>query len=122
MTKAQALQAWFSKFLPAYTSSSVPDDVVFPWLTYDASFSAFGGEKVSLTVNLWFYTESESVPNAKAEEISKALGIGGVVLPCDDGYVWLTRGSPFCQSLKDDSDPNIKRRYLNITAEYLTSY
>lgn len=121
MTKAQALQAWFERFLPAYTSASVPEDVVFPWLTYDAVFSAFGGERVSITVNLWYYTESEALPNAKAEEISKAIGYGGTLLQCDDGYIWLTRGSPFCQSIKDDSDPNIKRRYINISAEYLTN-
>ena len=34
MTKAAALQAWFEQFLPAYTTASVPDDAVFPWLTY----------------------------------------------------------------------------------------
>lgn len=121
MTKAQALQAWFEQFLPAYTSASVPEDVVFPWLTYDAVFSAFGEEKVTITVNLWYYTESEALPNAKAEEISKAIGLGGAILKCDDGYIWLTRGSPFCQSIKDDSDPHIKRRYINISAEYLTN-
>lgn len=124
MTKAEALYSFFSGFgIPAYASSSVPDDAVFPWLTYDLSTSAWDGDnggEVSLTVNLWYYTTSEAVPNAKAEEISKAIGLGGKLLPCDDGYIWLKRGSPWCQSLHDESDSNIKRRYINITADYLT--
>ena len=77
---------------------------------------------VGMTVNLWYYTTSESEPNAKAREISKALGLGGVQIPCDDGSIWLTRGSPWCQSLTDANDEQIKRRYLNITASYNTIY
>ena len=32
-----------------------------------------------------------------------------VGIPCDGGYIWLKRGSPFCQSLKYEEDNNIKR-------------
>lgn len=126
MTKAEALYAFFSGFgIPAYASSAVPDDAVFPWLTYDLSTSAWDGDNggdVSLTVNLWYCTTSEAAPNAKAEELSKAIGLGGKLLPCDEGVIWLKRGSPWCQSLQDDSDSMIKRRYINITAEYMTFY
>lgn len=126
MTKAESLYSFFSGFgIPSYASSSVPDDAVFPWLTYDLSTSAWDGDnggEVSLTVNLWYYTTSEAVPNAKAEEISKAIGLGGKLLLCDEGVIWLKRGSPWCQSLNDDSDSMIKRRYINITAEYMTFY
>ncbi len=121
MTKGAALYRFFSGFgMTAYASASVPDDVEFPYLTYDLVTSAWESDPVSLTVNLWYYTESEAEPNAKAREISEALGMGGRVLPCDGGYIWLKRGSPWCQSLSDETDKNIKRRYLNITAEYLT--
>ena len=126
MTKAEALYSFFSGFgIPAYASSSVPDDAVFPWLTYDLSTSAWDGDNggsVPLTVNLWYYTTSEAAPNAKADELSKAIGYGGKLLACDDGYIWLKRGSPWCQSLHDDSDSMIKRRYINITADYMTFY
>lgn len=123
MTKAEALYAFFSSFgIPVYASSAVPEDAVFPWLTYDLSTSAWESGEVSLTVNLWYYTTSEAVPNAKAEEISKAIGLGGKLLPCDEGAIWLKRGSPWCQSLHDDSDSMVKRRYINITAEYMTFY
>lgn len=121
MTKGAALYRFFSGFgMTAYASASVPDDVEFPYLTYDLVTSAWESDPVSLTVNLWYYTESEAEPNAKAREISEALGMGGRVLPCDGGYIWLKRGAPWCQSLSDETDKNIKRRYLNITAEYLT--
>lgn len=124
MTKGAALQAFFEHFLPSYAASAVPDDVVFPCLTYEMITSAWDGDNgggVSLTVNLWYYTTSEATPNEKAEEISKAIGYGGKLLPCDDGYIWLKRGSPWCQSLHDNAESIIKRRYLNVTAEYLTA-
>jgi hypothetical protein len=122
MTKGAALHQFFSGFgMDAYAASSVPEDAVFPYLTHDLVTDSFDNGEVSLTVNLWWYTESEAIPNAKVEEISKAIGMGGHLIECDGGYIWLKRGSPFAQSLKDDTAPNIKRRYLNISAEYFTT-
>ena len=120
MTKGQALHSFFERFMSAYASTSVPEDVIFPYLTYDSVVDAWDGGEVSIAVNLWFYTESEAIPNAKAQEIADAIGYGGITLPCDGGFVWIKRGSPWCQSLSDDTDSTIKRRYLNVTAEYLT--
>ena len=121
MTKPAALHNFFSSFsLPAYTTASVPEDAVFPYLTYELATSAWEEGDVGLTVNLWYHTEGEAAPNQKAREISKVIGQGGVVLLCDGGYIWLKRGSPFCQNLSDQTDRGIKRRYINVTAEYLT--
>lgn len=121
MTKAAALYKFFSGFgITAYPSSSVPEDKEFPWLTYDLVTDAWEGGEVSITINLWYLTESEAVPNAKALEISKAIGYGGKQIPCDGGTIWLKRGQPWCQSLTDDTDARIKRRYINISAEYNT--
>lgn len=120
MTKGAALQAFFESILPAYAASAVPDDVVFPYLTYELITSAWDGGEVGLTVNLWFYTTREAEPNAKAEELSEAIGYGGKMLKCDGGYIWLKRGSPWCQNLSDETDRKIKRRYINVTVEYLT--
>lgn len=122
MTKEAALQAFFERFLPSYASASVPDDVTFPYLTYDLITSAWEEGEVGLTVNLWYYTTSEATPNAMARTLSEAIGRGGTLLPCDGGAIWLKRGSPWCQSLHDDADTRIKRRYINVTAEYLTDY
>lgn len=120
MTKGEALQSFFGRFLPAYPSTAVPKDVTFPYLTYEPIFDSWGGGEVGLTVNLWFHTRSEAVPNAKAQEMADAIGLGGITLPCDDGYIWIKRGSPWCQSLADATNTGIKRRYLNVTAEFLT--
>ena len=121
MTKAAALQAFFESFgISAYAASSVPDDTVFPWLTYELTVDAWDGVEVGFTVNLWYYGTSQKPANDKANELSAAIGYGGKVLPCDGGYIWLKRGSPWCQNITDDSDKLIKRRYINVTAEYLT--
>ena len=121
MTKGQALQQFFSGFMTAYPSTSVPDDVVFPYLTYEVSFGTFGDGDQSMTVNLWFYTDSEAIPNAKAKEFSELISRGGTIINCDEGAIWLKRGTPFCQSLSDDVSPNVKRRYINLDVEYLTN-
>ena len=119
MTKGSAIHSFFSGFgITAYASTSVPEDAEFPYLTYTPFFDTFGNQ-VSLTINLWYRTESEAIPSAKAQELSNALS-GGKYLICDGGAILLQRGSPWCQSLSDDSDPLIKRRYINITAEFLT--
>lgn len=119
MTKGAAMQTFFQGFgIPAYPSTSVPEEAEFPYLTYTPVFDSWGNH-VSLTVNLWYRTTSEAVPSAKAQEIAEALG-SGKYIPCDGGAILLSRGSPWCQSLTDSTDASIKRRYLNVTAEYLT--
>lgn len=52
---------------------------------------------------------------AKARELAEAIGLGGKLIPCDGGAIWLRRGSPWCQNIADESDENIKRRYVNVT-------
>ena len=58
--------------------------------------------------------KSEAAPNAKVRELEAKIGNGGAIVAYDDGAVWLTKGSPWCQSLNDDTSPTIKRRYLNV--------
>lgn len=120
MTKDKALHAWFSQFLAAYPTSNVPEDAVFPWLTYELITGSWESGEIALTVNLWYYTESEAIPNTKAQEIADAIGMGGCMVPYDGGAMWIKRGSPWCQNIADESDKNIKRRYLNITVEFLS--
>ena len=120
MTKDKAIHSFLNQFLPFYAASSVPEDVVFPYGTYALPLGALDSGEVSMTVNLWFYTESEAIPNAKAQELSDAIGFGGKVLPCDGGYIWIKRGSPFSQSQSDADNNNVKLRYINVTVEYLT--
>ena len=120
MTKGDALQSFFNSIMPSYAESSVPDNATLPYLTYELITSSWNGGEVGLTVNMWFRTTSEKEPNAAVDRLSSAIGLGGVQLPCDDGVIWLKRGSPWAQSLTDETDKTIKRRYINVTAEYLT--
>ena len=120
MTKGAALQSFFDSIMTSYAASSVPENATLPYLTYELITSAWGGGEVGLTVNMWFRTTSEKEPNAAVDKLSKAIGLGGVFLHCDDGVIWLKRGSPWAQSLTDETDKTIKRRYINVTAEYLT--
>lgn len=117
MTKSAALYSFFSSFgVQAYQDTSVPTDAEMPYLTYQ-NVQDNWGSPVALTVNLWWRTESEKLLNDKVDEIAAALPR---YFPCDGGAILFSRGSPFSQALTDDTDPTIKRRYMNIIAEYLT--
>lgn len=121
MTKTEALYKFFSSFgLKAFPSSAVPAKEKLPYLTYDAPIGSWGDMSTSCTVKLWYHTASESVPNNKADEIGKAIGIGGVVLKCDDGVIWVKKGSPWCVSLTDPADTSTKMRQLNLEIDYNT--
>lgn len=121
MTEMGALQEFFSSFgIDAYPASSVSNeaDLTFPYLTYEPAFDAFGGGNVNITVNLWYCTTDETQPNAKARELLSKMGTR---IKCDNGYIWLKKGSPWCQTLSDDTNPSIKRRYINVECEFLTT-
>ena len=120
MTKGAAFQAFFESIMPSYAETSVPDDAAFPYLTYQLALNAWDSGETALAINMWFRTTSEAIPNAKAQELSDAIGYSGITIPCDGGFIWLKRGSPWCQSMRDESDPMIKRRYINVIAEYFT--
>ena len=117
MTREGALYKYFSGFgMPAYPSDAVPDVITFPYLTYETTGGNWG-DKVSIAVNLWFHTESETIPNDKTRQISADISLGGLILSYDDGKMWIKRGSPWSISLSDETDPTIKRRQLTIIIE-----
>ena len=121
MTKAAAIyQFWNSFGLTAYEENTVPTDAAFPYITYQLVTDSFDRE-IPLTASLWYRSENWTTINAKAEEISQKISRGGKIISCDDGAIWLKRGQPFAQNMGDESDNLIKRKYLNITAEYLTA-
>ena len=121
MTKAAAIyQFWNSFGLTAYEENTVPDDASFPYITYQLVTDSFDRE-ITLTASIWYRSESWAGINAKTEEISQKISRGGKVIPCDGGAIWLKRGQPFAQSMGDESDDLIKRKYINITAEFMTA-
>ena len=121
MTKAAAIyQFWNSFGLTAYEENTVPHDAVFPYITYQLVTDSFDRE-IPLTASIWYQSESWTGINAKTEEISQKISRGGKIISCDDGAIWLKRGQPFSQNMRDESDDLIKRKYLNITAEFMTA-
>ena len=121
MTKASALYNFWSGFgLPAYEENTVPTDAKFPYITYQVVTDSFGAE-IALTASVWYRGTSWVEANAKAEEISRTISRCGKTIPVDGGVLLLKRGTPFAQSMGDETDDLIKRKYLNITAEFLTA-
>lgn len=123
-TKAATIYEFWNSFeMPAYEENSVPtgeDAPKFPYITYQLVTDSLGNE-VAMTASLWYRGTSWVEANAKTEEISQRIGRKGIVLDCNGGKVWIKRGTPFAQNMGDESDNLIKRKYLNITAEYLTA-
>ena len=111
MTPEAAIYAFLSSFaIPAYAS-----------FTYDLVLGEWGQPEVNMPVNVWYRTDSEALPNAKVREIGERIGMGGVLLHCDGGYIWLKKGSPWAQAVRvEGEDEKVKRRYVNINIEYMT--
>ena len=121
MTKAAAIYQFWSSFgLTAYEENTVPNDATFPYITYQLVTDSFDRE-VQATASIWYRSESWTAINAKTEEISQKISRGGKIIPCDGGAIWLKRGQPFAQNMGDENDYLIKRKYLNITAEFITA-
>ena len=121
MTKAAAIYQFWSSFgLTAYEENTVPEDAAFPYVTYQLVTDSFDREAVA-TASLWYRGESWTAINAKTEEIAQHIGLGGKIIKCDGGRIWIKRGQPFAQNMGDESDDLIKRKYLNLTFEFLTA-
>lgn len=123
MTKEGALYLFWSSFgLTAYEENTVPtgeDAPKFPYLTYSVSTDEIGRE-IALNASLWYRSDSWADINAKTEDIAQKIGRGGCLVHFDEGSIWLKKGQPFAQNMGDESDNMIKRKYINITAEYLS--
>ena len=129
MTKAAAIyQFWNSFGIKAYEENTVidadedgnPVEPTFPYITYQLVTDSFDRE-VAATASLWYRGESWTAINAKTEEISAHIGLGGKIIKCDGGRIWIKRGQPFAQNMSDESDDLIKRKYLNLTFEFFTA-
>lgn len=128
MTKTEALFKFWSSFgYPVYNEQSVPtgeNAPAYPYITYQVVTDSFG-EAVPMTASIWDLMRdgysANSANDQKAEEISRYIGRGGKVLPIDGGAIWITRGSSFAQSMGDPENDAIRRKVLNITAEYISA-
>lgn len=129
MTKAAAIHAFWNGFgLKAFEENYVKDadedgnpiEPKMPYITYQLVTDSFDRE-VAATASIWYRTTGWTAINAKTEEISAHIGLGGKIIKCDGGHIWIKRGQPFAQNMGDESDDLIKRKYLNLTFEFLTA-
>lgn len=121
MTKAGAIYKFWSQFLTAYEENTVPKDAEMPYITYNFVSDSFSGESVSMSASLWYFSDSWKEINAKTEEISEAIGMGGLFLETEKGgSIWLKRGQPFAQNMSDEQSDQIRRKLINVVADYLT--
>lgn len=121
MNKIQALNQFWNSFREgndwkAYDSSNVPEDISDKHITFDVSDDFFG-YKIAQTINLWDKSTSWKNVTLKSEEIADFITRGGVMIPYDDGAMWIKRANPWAQRLSDDEQ--IKRLVLNIEIEFL---
>lgn len=118
-TMHSAFYSFMNSFgVVAYPVDALPDDVAFPYLTYTFPTSSFLKGDTSATVHLWYYTESEKLINDKVAEIKSAIGRAGKFISCDEGYIKIRHGTPFAQSISDDTNRTVKGRYINLTLQF----
>ena len=124
LDKEQALHKFWSSFSwAARDENTVPDNAMTlfsgHYITYNVATAALG-QPVPLMADLWERNTSWAGVTKKAQEISKYIGIGGKSIPCDGGYLYICRGTPFTKRLPD-SDDEVRRINLNIMIEFLSS-
>lgn len=121
VTPEAAIYQFLASFgIPAYAATSVPDQATFPYISYELVVGEWLADEVNMPVSVWYRTESEAAPNAKVREIGERIGMGGVLLHCDGGVLWVKKGSPWAQAVTvEGEDEKVKRRYVNINIEYL---
>lgn len=124
MTKNAVIHNFFQGFgLDAYPNTSAPtgrDRPSFPYLTYSVNTDWWDG-RLGVTASVWYRSESWTALNAKVDEISQAIG-SGVTLECDEGGIIVRKGSPWAQTLGDDTDNMVKRKVLTFEFLFATTY
>lgn len=119
MNKWQAIDAFWNGFsLPAYDENTVPDDATMPYITYAASEASFE-QPITLTGSIWYRSTLWDAISCKASEIAQYIGPSYKAVKLDDGYMVLTKGTPFAQRMADEDD-SVRRMYVMIDAEFCT--
>lgn len=108
---AAALKEFFSGFgLPAYTVSSVPQDVELPYISYSLSEPEWT-QKASGYAQVWDRSRSSSLIFQVADQITAEIR-EGKVLPLDSGYLVIWPESPAVQEMVDG---DIRSAYINFS-------
>lgn len=109
---AATLKTFFGGFgIPAYSETSVPDDVQLPYITYPIKEPEWR-KPTSFYIVLWSRTNGYADVLTKADQITAAIG-EGVSLEADGGWVVIRPDNPLTQEMKDNEN-DIKAVYINL--------
>ena len=121
MDKWEALYSFWASFgYPAYEENSVPDldEVVFPYITYEARSSPFDGD-VTVNASIWTRDRQWTEADMISDMIETRLENGGAILDYFGGKIWITADQgTFSQSLGDPTDDMIKRKLISVTYHF----
>lgn len=122
MDKEQAINSFWNGFgVPAYDENTVPANASYPRITYNVQVDGLD-KPVNMYASLWYKSTSWREITLKSKEIEETISRhGGIVVPLDEGYLYITPGTPFKQRLSDP-DTTLRRIYFNINAEFLTAF
>lgn len=119
MDKQQALYSLWSRFnLPAYDENRVPEEAVYPYITYQVLLGNLDSPIYPMAT-LWNRTTSWTWLDAKEKEISAYIE-DMLPIPLDEGYMNVTKGEPFAQRTSDPNDKTVIGYRLNLGVEFLT--
>lgn len=123
MDKAQVVHNFWSSFgIPAYDENTVPDDATFPYITYSVSTGSLD-DFVLLTATVWYRSYSWADITHKVDEITRRLTeMSPPTIKFDGGRAYFVKGDPFAQRMSEVNDDMTRRMYLQVNAEFLTSY
>lgn len=119
MDKVQALTNFWNSFnLKAYDATSVPDETPMPYITFEVSTDSFG-QQLSLNASIWYRSSSWKDIQLKEEEIADYIGRGGIMIPYDNGAMWLHKGMPWAVRLSGEGDEYVRQIMLNYEVEFI---
>lgn len=122
MDAQQTLQNFWSGFgVPAYDENSVPDEQyrVYPHITYDVVLGE-SMDETAMSASIWTRSSSWKSASDLFNLVNDTLSNGGVILPYEQGGLWIKKASPWAQRLGDASDGSVKRIFLNISVEFIS--
>lgn len=109
---AATLKTFFGGFgIPAYSETSVPNDVQLPYITYPIKEPEWR-KPTSFYIVLWCRTKGYADALTKADQILAAIG-EGISLEANGGWVVIRPDNPLVQEMKDD-DNDTKALYINL--------
>lgn len=120
MDKQQALNKFWSEAsgLPAYEENAIPEDAQLPYCTYQTILDGLDYAVFPLG-HIWMRSVSWGALDAIQKRIEAYIDTGKII-KMDEGNLFICKGSPFAQRVRDEEDSSIKGYLLNIQAEFLS--